>query len=145
MKKLVSLLIVPGLFLTFGASAQSTKWVKTLDEQVNCKKISLQESNLKIVLESGEKKVLPQDEVLLYCTGDQIFKKLPIYIDKLQKEVFMEFIKARDELSLYKYTVETKEKIMENRYFVYKANEFYIGVGDGNREEYEKYFFVQLY
>jgi len=139
MKKLLFLLCISGLFMTLAAQGQSGPWIKTADGQINCKKITVSADNVKVVTADGEKRTLPTSSVLSYSQDNLLLIKLPLYIREVKGEVFMEFVRSKDDLSLYKYSINGME-----RYFIYRGENLYVALNDGNKAEFEKFFFVQL-
>lgn len=136
MKKLFFLSLTAGVFMAISANGQQATWVKTADGQINCRKISAKQNELKVVLENGEKKVLPAGTVELYFRDNKLYLKMPLYSKGVKgSPVFMEFVKTRDDLSLYKY-LDTNNY----RYFVYKGNDFYIELLDDNLAYFKKFF-----
>lgn len=139
MKKLFSFLVAAGLIITLNANSQSTGWVMTTDGQVSCRKVSVQGDNVKIVLENGEKKVYPASNVSSYYMDDVLFTKMPLVIKGKKEDVFMEFMKKRDDMSLFRYLDNSSV-----RYLVYKGEDLSVEIMDGNKDQFEKYFYLQF-
>jgi hypothetical protein len=139
MKNLLILLVAAGLFITIQANATSAEWIKTIDGQVSCLKITVQGSSLKVVTENGEKKSLPVSSIVSYYTGNKLYVKLPLYNLEIKGDVFMEFVRSNEDLSLYKYAINGTD-----RFFVYKGDQLYVALNNGNKTEFEKFFFVQI-
>lgn len=145
MKKILFFLFAAGLFFTNSINGQSVNWIKTNGEQIECKKIRPQENSVKIVTSNNEKQIIPQSQIESYFTDGKHFVKKVLVSKNENREVFMEFIKTRDNLSLFKYTLVTNDKSWDVKYLVYKGDEFYLEVIDANRSEFEKFFFTQLF
>lgn len=138
MKKLFAFFLIAGFISTLCVSGQTATWVKTTDGQVNCKKISVQGETVKVVLENGEKQMLQVSSVISYFADDKLYLKMPVQTRGEKKEALMEFVKTRDDMSLYKLLDKGNY-----RYLVYKGNEMYVELLDGNRAEFEKFFYIQ--
>lgn len=138
MKKLFTFFLMAGLFSALCVSGQTASWLKTTDGQVNCKKINVQGETVKVVLENGEKQTFPVSSVLSYFADDKLYLKMPLQTKGEKKEALMEFVKTRDDMSLYKLLDKGNY-----RYLVYKGNEMYVELLDGNRAEFEKFFYLQ--
>ena len=138
MKKFFAFFLIAGFISTLCVSGQTATWVKTTDGQVNCKKISVQGETVKVVLENGEKQMLPVSSVISYFADDKLYLKMPVQTRGEKKEALMEFVKTRDDMSLYKLLDKGNY-----RYLVYKGNEMYVELLDGNRAEFEKFFYLQ--
>ncbi len=138
MKKFFAFLLTAGFISTLCLSGQTANWVKTTDGQVNCKKISVQGETIKVVLENGEKQVLQLSSVISYFADDKLYMKMPVQTRGEKKDALMEFVKTRDDMSLYKLLDKGNY-----RYLVYKGNEMYVELLDGNRAEFEKFFYIQ--
>jgi hypothetical protein len=138
MKKFFAFFLMAGFISTFCLSGQTSNWVKTTDGQVNCKKVSLQGETVKVVLENGEKQTLPVSSVVSFFADDKLYIKMPVQTRGEKKEALMEFVKTRDDMSLYKLLDKGNY-----RYLVYKGNEMYVELLDGNRAEFVKFFYLQ--
>jgi len=138
MKKFFAFFLMAGFISTLCLSGQTSNWVKTTDGQVNCKKVSLQGETVKVVLENGEKQTLPVSSVVSFFADDKLYIKMPVQTRGEKKEALMEFVKTRDDMSLYKLLDKGNY-----RYLVYKGNEMYVELLDGNRAEFEKFFYLQ--
>jgi hypothetical protein len=135
MKKLFVFIMAAGFLFSLAASGQSSAWYQTADGQVSCKKINVQGDKLKVVLENGEKQVVPAASVSSYYTEDKLFLKKGIFADGVMQEKFMEFLKTRDDMSLFMFPDNGTY-----RYLVYKGDELFIEILEGNRDEFMKFF-----
>lgn len=136
MKKSSILLLIAGLFLSLVTYGQSGQWIKTADEQISCLKINVQKETTKIVLNNGEKKTMPTSTISSYFKDDKLYSKMPL---NNGDNVFMEFLRTRDDMSLYKYNDSGTA-----RYFVYKGDDIYMELTDANKSGFEKFFNIQL-
>lgn len=134
MKKLFAMLLTAGLFITLTSNGSTVNWVKTNEGQLNCQKITAQGEKLKVVLENGEKTTLDASSVVSYFVDEKLYVKMPIFTKGIKGEAYMEFIKTRDNLSLFRFV----DKGLY-RYIVYKNNELYLEVTD-NMGEFDKFF-----
>lgn len=140
MKKLFFLLLTAGLFMTLIANGQSSPWIKTVDGQVNCKKLTVHGKTANVVLENGEKSVVPVSTILSYYKDGMLYTKMPLYNKGVKGDlVFMEFVRTKEDMSLYKYDDSGNAK-----YFVYKGDEIYMELSDVNKSGFEKFFNIQL-
>lgn len=139
MKNLFLILLSAGLFLTLQVNGKSAPWLQTSDGQVNCVKLTVENSDFKVVTSDGMEKSLPAASVMSYSVDNKLYVKLPLYILEVKGEVFMEFVRTRDDLKLFKFEVNGAD-----RYFVYKGNDLYVPLNDGNKAAFEKFFFTQL-
>ncbi|MDX9948472.1 MAG: hypothetical protein RBS38_14010 [Bacteroidales bacterium] len=135
MKKLFVFIMAAGFLFSLAASGQSSPWYQTADGQVTCKKVAVQGDKLKVVLENGEKQVVPAASVSSYYTEDKLFLKKGIFADGVMQEKFMEFLKTRDDMSLFMFPDNGTY-----RYLVYKGDELFIEILEGNRDEFMKFF-----
>lgn len=135
MKRAFYLLLAAELLLPLGMYGQSVNWIKTADGQTGCKRMIISGQAIKAVLENGEKKSFELRDVLSYFTNDRLFVKMPLYSKGVKGEkVLMEFVRTRDDLSLYKYGEGTP------RYFVFRGENLVIELLEGNSAEFQKYF-----
>lgn len=139
MKKFFAILITGILYFSLSVNGQDLTWIKTADGQVNCKKITVNGETVKVVLDNGEKQTLPASEVNSYYSDEKLFIKMPCVTNGKKNETFMEFVRTRDEMSLYRFTDSGTY-----RYIVFKGNEMYQELLDGNTAVFEKFFDVQL-
>lgn len=105
MKKLLVLFSV--VLFCFSGIAKDTyaSWVLTREGKMNCKKICMGYNKARVVLENGQKKTIPLDLISSYTLNGKVFTRLPLYIDgkPTNQMVFMELIKIKNGLCLYKY------------------------------------------
>lgn len=140
MKKLFLMFLTAGLILTLTANGQSDPWIKTDNGQVSCQKISIQAKNAKIVLENGEKATVPTSSIHSYFVDGKLYNKMPLYNKGVKSnDVFMELLNTRDDMTLYKY-----RDLGTVRYFVFKGEDIYQELVDGNTSGFEKFFNTQL-
>lgn len=135
MKKLFVFIMAAGFLFSLAASGQSSAWYQTADGQVSCKKINVQGDKLKVVLENGEKQVVPATSVSSYYTEDKLFLKKGVFANGVKQDHFMEFLKTRDDMSLFMFPDNGTY-----RYLVYKGDELFIEILEGNRDEFMKFF-----
>jgi hypothetical protein len=105
MKKSIVLFSIILFCLSGIAKDLSASWVLTTEGKMNCKKINIGYNKARVVLENGQKKTIPVDLINSYTLNGKVFNKLPLYQvgKQTNKMVFMELIKTKSDLSLYKY------------------------------------------
>jgi hypothetical protein len=124
MKKMLFLFLAAGYCLTGIAKDMDTSWVDSPEGKIVVKKITILETKARIVLENGDKKTVPLDQISTYACEDKVFKKLPLYIDgkRTHQQVFMELVKIEGELELYKYSkLNYNPYIKSTSYLLYKG------------------------
>jgi hypothetical protein len=105
MKKLFTLFFaICYCFLGF-ADDPAASWVISNEGKVDAKKISFRETKMTLVLENGDKKIIPNDQIKSYSVNGKVFKKLPLFVDGKPsgKMVFMELVKNQNDMTLYRY------------------------------------------
>ncbi|MEZ5070729.1 MAG: hypothetical protein R2751_07130 [Bacteroidales bacterium] len=139
MKK-VGIVLLATFVLTQVSIGQSGTWVKTGDGQVACTKVAVGNSTTKVVLASGEKQSIPTSAVLSYAKEGTEYVKMPRF-DRGAKsgEEFMELVKTRDNMSLYRF-----RDMGSFRYVIYKGTDFYLEVTNGLETEFEDYFGIAM-
>jgi len=103
-------------------------------ERVNCKKISIGTKRARITLPDGEKKVMLIDQLESYQVDGAAFEKKELYSNgkPTGKTAFMQLLKTRNGLSLYKNMVLDPEIAAADKrrieYFVYQGDKLYLDV-----------------
>lgn len=138
MKKLFILVLAVTYSFIGMAQGQAGTWVQTDKEKLDCKKIVTNSQVAKLVMENGEKKTIPFDQIISYSDNGKVFNKLPLYERGTPtKRVFMELLKTRDDgLSLYKY-LNPNDEVDE---FIYKGDQLHMYVDVNTRKEINKEF-----
>ena len=146
MKKILFIGII-GLIIsvtTFAATIVSNYYISTTGQMTNCKRITFKANEIKVVLENGQKLLIPMAQIKTIKANGKIYNKLPVYKNNkpMNKEVFMELITTKETFKLYKYNVDidwdkrangfnVADNQMEN-YVVYKDNQFQSEINDAN-------------
>ncbi len=105
MKRLFFLLLAVGYCLASISAEPAGSWILSNTGKLNMKKISFGVSNARIVLENGKKLTIPVEQISSYSINGKVFNKLPLYKEgkSTGQMAFMELVKTKGELSLYKY------------------------------------------
>jgi hypothetical protein len=125
MKKAFLLLLTIGFCFACIANPPADSWVVSKEGKMNCKQVNVGIFNARILLQDGNKIVLPVAQINSYSLDGKVFNKLTLYIDgkATSRTVFMQLLKNRDGVSLYKYyrfDTETPHYC----FYVYKGNQF---------------------
>jgi hypothetical protein len=92
------------------------------------------------VLKNGEKKAIPVNSILSYTVDGKEFTKMPLFINNKPsgKSAFMELVKSKGDLSLYRLEItditasETLETVVSGQngklfiYFLYQGDNIYL-------------------
>lgn len=128
MKKLI-VLVTATLFCIAGMAAlPSNSGNHSGDERVNCKKISIGVKKARIILNNGDKKIIPVDQLESYVLNGRIFEKKVLYKNgkSTGETAFMQLLKKRGNFSFYKNLEFDPEIAREDK----RHNAFYIYVGE---------------
>jgi hypothetical protein len=131
MKKL-AILVSGTLFCLAGMAAESSdSWVKAGKETISCDKVKVGVSKARITLDNGEKKTLSTDQIDAYASNGVVFDRKMVYKNgkPTGHSQFMELMKVRDGLSLYK-TMAFIDDLGEavDQYIVYKGDNLYLAL-----------------
>jgi hypothetical protein len=136
MKKILVLFSVVLLCLSGIAKDTDASSVTAREGKMNCIKIYVGFNKVRVMLENGQKRSIPLDQIDSYTLNGKEFKKLPLFENGKQtnKMVFMELIKTQSDSSLYKYTYYNYGRSAYDfkdlnakrySYFLYKDNRLY--------------------
>ena len=105
-KKLFFLLSLAGYCLISIAGTPDSSWIVSNEGKFIVSKMSIRDTKARLVLENGKKMIIAIDQIKVYSLDGKVFKKLPLYIDGkcTNQMVFMELVKAKGELMLYKHS-----------------------------------------
>lgn len=131
MKRLLILLPAIGYCLAIAAFEPVDTWVNSGANKTDCKRISVGTSKARIVLQNGDKVVVPLDQIDSYSADGKVFNKVELYRNgkPANKLVFMELLKTRDGYELYRYNICDLD-ITDDQYFVYKGDEFALALDE---------------
>jgi hypothetical protein len=149
---------IMGLLISTSVTAKSTEtnyFISTAGQLTHFKHITFKHNEIKVVLENGEKLIIPSAQIKTIRAKGKIYDKLPVYKNNepTTKEVFMELVTTKDGLKLYRYSSDINSDRrtmgfnvndnyeMEN-YVVYKDGQFKTEVNDSNYEAIFTFFDV---
>jgi hypothetical protein len=114
-------------------------WINTGKNRLDCREISLGIKTARVVLTNGEKMSVPVSSILSYSVNGKEFVKMPVFQNnKATRYEFMELLKTRGELSLYRLEIsqitadETNETVVTDPngklyfYYLYKDDKPYL-------------------
>ena len=131
MKKL-AILISGTLFCLAGMAAESSdSWVIAGKDRISCDKVNVGIAKARITLDNGEKMTLPVNQIESYSENGMVFNRKMVYKNGKQTghTQFMELLKVRDGLSLYKTTTFNSDlETAVDQYLVYKGEELYLSL-----------------
>jgi hypothetical protein len=131
MKKL-AILISGTLFCIAGMAAESSdSWVVAGKDRISCDKINVGIAKARITLDNGEKMTLPTNQIEAYSADGKVFNKKMVYRNgkPTGHTQFMELMKVRDGLSLYRTTTfDVDLGTAVDQYNVYKGEELYLAL-----------------
>lgn len=113
---------------------------KAGESRLECREISFGNKTAKVVLTSGEKMSVPVNSIGSYTVDGKEFTKMPLFVNNKPsgKSTFMELVKSKGDLSLYRMEIteitasETSETVVSGQegklfiYFVYKGDNIYL-------------------
>jgi predicted CopG family antitoxin len=149
MKKLIVVLSVAVLSIAGFAREPGTRFVVTKDGKFDCKQISFGMQNARIVLTNGKKSTIPIENINSYTVDGKQYDRLEM--NKKGKdatsEVFMELVKTRDDLSLYRlshvdYDSDPAFQTVDN-YYVYQNGKLYLALSNKSLPSVLQYFDVK--
>jgi hypothetical protein len=115
-------------------------WINTGKKQIDCREINLGIKTARVVLTNGEKMSVPVSSIQSYSVNGREFVKMPLFRNNNASGnyEFMELLKTRGELSLYRLEItqitadETNETVVTDPngklylYYLYKDNKPYL-------------------
>jgi hypothetical protein len=125
MKKALFLLLTLGFCFAGIANPPVDSWVISKEGKMNCKQIHVGTFKARILLQDGNKIVIPTAQINSYSLDGKVFNKLNLTIDgkPTNRMVFMELVKTRGGSSLYKYYRFDVDQ-PHYCYYIYKGNQF---------------------
>ena len=146
MKKMTIIFSVLLFSLSGIARDLGTAWVVTNEGKMDCSRITIGPLKAHVVLENGDRKVLSANEIISFAVNGKVFYKLPLfeYGKPTNKMVFMELLKTKCDLSLYKYEHANFNKSDLHAtlvsYYLYEGNKYYMEVDEKSMQSIFKFF-----
>jgi hypothetical protein len=131
MKKLV-VLVSATVFCLSAMALPSEKSNAAGGERLNCKKVSIGTKKARMTLTNGDKMVMPIDQLEAYQLDGAFFEKKELFFNgkPTGKVAFMELLKTRGDLSLYRNVVWDAGIAGADKrradYYVYRGDELYL-------------------
>jgi hypothetical protein len=149
MKKLIVVFSIAVLSIAGFSREPGVRYVVTYDGKLNCKQISFGMHNARIVLANGTKSTIPIENISSYTVDGKQHDKL--LLNKKGKEatseVFMELMKTRDDLSLYRLSHVDYESYPAfqkvDNYYVYQNGKLYLELSNKSLPSVLQYFDVK--
>jgi len=132
MKKLIVHFSALLICLTGISNDLSGSWVLTDEGRITCDQVVMTEKGARIILDNGQRLIIPISKVSSFSMDGKVYTKLPLYKDgkPTGKRVFMELIRTYGEMCLYKYgmcKMETPDpKIKIYCYFLYRGTNLHM-------------------
>jgi len=133
MKKLIVIFSVVLFSLSGIARDLGASWVATSEGKLDCKRIHIGYNKARIVLENGEKKILPVDLISSYTLNGKVFTKLPLNKNgkSTSQMAFMELISACYDFNLYKYEyINTNLWGKVTCYYLYNGDKLHLALDE---------------
>ena len=131
MKKL-AILISGTLFCLAGMAAESSdSWVIAGKDRISCDKVNVGIAKARITLDNGEKMILPVNQIDSYSADGMVFDRKMVFRNgkATGTKQFMELLKVRDGLSLYRTTTfNSTLGTAVDQYSVYKGEDLYLAL-----------------
>jgi hypothetical protein len=140
MKKLLFISIfVLAAMASFGRDIPET-WINTGANRLDCQEINLGYKTARVVLTNGEKISVPVSSIQSYSVNGRQFVKMPLFKNNKASgdSKFMELLKTRGELSLYRLEISQMTADITNKevvtdpngkfyfYYLYKDDKLYL-------------------
>ena len=123
-------------------------WVISKDGKIDCKSIRIGAVKTRVLLQDGQKLVIPTEQIQKYYLNGKLYSKLCLYRygKPCKQMVFMEFVDYREGLCLYKYR-DTVVNLLYDSYYIYENRKLCYTL-DASMEEEEiinqfRYFGIQ--
>jgi hypothetical protein len=134
MKKL-SVLVMLTIFCIAGMAAVPAKsWIVTKNDVISCEKIHIGIKNARVVLENGEKMVIPIGLLNAYSINGQVYNKKMLFKNGKPsgQMVFMQLLNKRGDLCLYKNVEFDPESVAplnaHDGFYIYKGDEVFLAL-----------------
>lgn len=135
MKKNIFLVVAIGLLFAFSASAAES-WIVTNEGRINCQEVHMGFLKARIVLEDGQTMTIPFNQISSYCRNGKVYARLCLYRDKrpCNTFVFMEQVREKGELTLYRY-MDLEHNQNYASYYVYNGDAFCYAIDESHDAE----------
>jgi len=146
MKKLFAFILAAAYCIAGIAHEPYVIRVDSKSGKLDCKRVNIGITNARIVLDNGEKIILPVDEINSYSLNDKMFTKLPLHKNgqPTGKMAFMELVKTRGDLSFYRYGRYDTESMHPSElvydYFVFSGNKLHLELNNATLPSVCKFF-----
>lgn len=135
MKKNTFLVVAIGLLFAFSANAAES-WIVTNEGRIDCQQVHMGFLRARIVLQDGQTMTIPFNQISSYGHHGKEYTRLCLYREKrsCNTYVFMEKVKEKGELTLYRYMdLEHNQNYVS--YYVYKGDAFCYGIDESHDAE----------
>lgn len=142
--------------VTLAAGVETNYYVKNTGEISNCKKIQFGTNDLKVECENGTILTIPKENIKAIRLNAVYYEKLPVFENNLKtdREEFMQFVKTRAGLRLYKYTAEIGNasgsagfNVQGNKmdhFLVFKGDQFFVEITEKNYPTLFEFFGIAI-
>ena len=145
--KTLSVFFMAILFCLSGMAKDSgNSWVVTSNGKIECKKVNFGFNKARIVLENGEKSTVNYNNISALSMNGKTFAKLPLYENGKpgNKMAFMQLIKTKGELSLYKLGYRDRAAAdptaISFRYYLYNGMKMHLELNEKSLANICQYF-----
>ncbi|MBN1145180.1 MAG: hypothetical protein JXA72_12195 [Bacteroidales bacterium] len=136
MKKVAMLAFCIAICLAGSTNLLAGSWVISKNGKMDCKSIRIGAAKTRLILQDGQKLVLPTEQIRQYYLNGRLYSKRFLYRDgnPCKQMVFMELVDYRDGLCLYRYF----DKVVDPShysYYVYENGRFSYALDDSMEEQ----------
>lgn len=148
MKK-IALFLSAALFASAAIASSPASWVASEDGIIQAERVKVGFKKAKIVLENGEKAIMPVDDLHAYSVKGKIYQKKPYYRDgeATGEKVFMQLISYSNGFKLYKHVEYDHEAITPGspvyKFYVYRNNDLHLALDQKSLPSVMKFFGVR--
>ncbi len=131
MKKLAILISGTLFSIAVMAAESSDSWVVAGKDRISCDKVNIGISKARIKLDNGEKMTMALNQIDAYSSDGMVFNRKMVYRNgkPTGQTQFMELMKVRDGLSLYRTTTFDEDLgTTVDQYNVYKGKDLYLAL-----------------
>jgi hypothetical protein len=145
MKKLAIILSGTLFCLSVMAAKSSDAWVVSGNDRINCEKVNIGLRNAHITLNNGEKMLLPLGDIQSFAKDGKVFDKKMVYRNNKPTghSQFMQLLKVRNGLNLYRYIGVASDGDTREIYSVYKGDNLYLTLDEKSMPNVFKFFDVK--
>ncbi len=145
MKK-IFLLITVAMFYLAGFAGSPASWISSKEGRMNVEKIRIGINNARVVLETGERVVIPIKDLDSYSLNGRIFEKKMMYMNgkSTGKSAYMELLDSKNGLNLFR-NVEYDQEAIEplnpvDKFYVYKNDQLYLALDEKSMPSVFKFY-----